>query len=469
MKKKRFISFSLALFLICFQPFIQVSRAQNTLESSEESSETGSVGNADAFYTASGSVDGHVGFSAFLGLSGIYLKADADAALFTDVSLELDSLWEDFKQDVSGITGSLGDLGGSIVRGGLAFSKNTWNAFGNFARWIKDKFNLSDNQESVNLSDIPTDTALLSTTFRTKVGNGYYSSSNYNIQFTDGYFQLYDVTTTSISLYGFYRGSGGSSYVVSIYNAGDKPVAVGVKLYCDNGYGTVEYNVGPGKTIYPGESADTPVHINSNFNSAFIKTSGTTIDPPESSEQSILSVDTGTINIPADIPEDAEGGDSMGGILLPALGSGLGGAAGAVAGTIIDGVMGGVMPDIDIKPADVKIPPNMEIDDDGNIFPSDLEFRPTDVFLDSDAYKLDTLTNYFPFSIPWDLMHFAAMFRAEPEIPIIDFILPMPEGIDDIVIHVDLTPFDSVATLARSGLFSLFAIRWLMFLYRKFG
>ena len=215
------------------------------------------------------------------------------------------------------------------------------------------------------------------------------------------------------------------------------------------------------------------LYVNSNFNPALQKIDSNSSFVPPSSESplpdSYLSVDTKTIDVPEEIPDDAQGSSNLGGLLFPAIGAGLGGAAGAIASSIIDGVFDGVIPDIDIRPADVNIPPNMEIDDDGNIFPSDLDIRPTDIFLDSDSYKLDSLNNYFPFSIPWDMMIFASMFRAEPEIPVVDFLFPMPDGIDDFHIIVDLTPYDSVATLLREGFFVLFAIRWLLFLYRKFG
>lgn len=427
----------------------------------------------DAFVSAAGSVDGHIGVTAYLGAHGIFLSANADMQNYGEFSAGLDTLWDDFAEAAGEGLSNLADMSVSLVRGGLALTKKQWDLYARFGNWLISKFDLGDNQQDVELKDdsVVDDSALLSTTTRTRVGDGYYRSSNYNTRFTDGYIQLYDVSNTSISLYGFYRGSG-SSYVVSIYNAGDEPVWPGVKLYCVDDYGPVDYNVGPGKYIYPGQSADTYVHINANFNTAFIKTSGTTITPPDSPgdvTSDALLVDTGTIQAPQEIPDDATGSSSVGGILIPALGAGLGGAAGALAGTISSAVMDGALPDIDLSPADVRVSPDVEVDSDGRIRPADLEINASDIFLDTGNYMLDDLRNYFPFSIPWDLMAFASGFRAEPETPVVNFVLDMPTPITDIEIIVDLSPWDSVAALCREGLYVLFCIRWLMFLYRKFS
>lgn len=468
MNGKKMFSFVLAMLLISSQPFLMFSSANNNLSSSD----TGSVGNADNFYTASGSVDGHVGFTAFLSASGIYLSADLDT--FADVQISLDNLYEDFKQDVSGVAQSLGELGGSIVRGGLAFSRKSWNGYKKFADWLVSKFNITDNSNDVALDDIPVSSSNeFGFNIPSYIGDGYIfsqSGNNFNLYFrlynnyfgSGVYFYYIKIPTNDYYILGLINLSSESYENPSLsYRAGTGPDRIEASGSIRLLSGGHSYITGDVLRVYSPVSGIPVV----NSLNAIPDLDGGGSDAPSSG----LSVSTKNVDIPDEIPDGGEGGENLGGLVIPAVGAGLGGAAGAIAGNIMQGVLDGVMPDIDIRPADVKVPPGMEIDDDGNVFPSDVEFRPTDVFLDSDAYKLDMLTNYFPFSIPWDLLHFAAMFRAEPEIPILDFVIPMPDGIDDITIHIDLTPFDSVATLSRSGIFVLFAIRWLMFLYRKFG
>lgn len=477
MKKKRVFSFVLAFLLIASQPFIIVSSASNLA-----SSETGNVGDADSFYTASGSVDGHVALTAFLSASGIYLKAEGDVNSFTDVSLELDSLWSDFSSDVSGVASTIAETGASIVRGGLAYARKSWNGYCKFADWLKQKFGLEDNKINQELveSNQPVQGNLLTSSWLHLGDYAFWSGGSRNYSGSCS-IRLFNSQLSSVYVF-FQPDSSGSAsnyrgYYVGIYNGGINTVSSGdLYIYLSSGYNN---SIPLFNSVSPGQYQlfDTRFQvyykyggISYNVNSDIPVVTGSYVPPEQPEpEESILSVDTSDISIPDEISDNQEGGGKMGGLIIPAVGAGLGGAAGAIAGTIMQGVLDGVMPDIDIKPADVKVPPGMDIDDDGNIFPSDVEFRPTDVFLDSDAYKLDMLTNYFPFSIPWDLLQFAAMFRAEPEVPVMEFVLPMPEGIVDIVINVDLTPFEPVAALSRSGLFVLFAIRWLMFLYRKFG
>lgn len=457
MKLKRLLSLVFALFLIFFQPF------EAYASSGLGSSETGSVGDADSFITASGYVGGTVSLSGYLSASGIHLSASGGT--FSDVELELGNLWGLYQDTVSGVK-DLVEYTGAVVRGGYVLARDAWNAFGGFGRWLKEKFNLTDNTENVSLSDNSNLTAYLSTE-EILLGNGRTTGSTYFSNLRMSLVQPFN------GLYVFYGhnlgGNLSDNYYVMIYNTSDTNFYgnLNIKYKLQTSGREVQQVIT--ENVRAGQSKETSYIISSNFNDLLQKVNGTTVNPEEPTEDSILTVDTSEISIPDDIPDTATGSSSLGGIMLPALGAGLGGAAGAIASAIIDGIMGGVMPDIDIHPADVNLPPDMEIDDDGNVFPKDIEFRPTDVFLDSDAYKLDSLHNYFPFSIPWDLLNFAAMFRAEPEIPILDFVIPMPDGIDDITIHVDLTPFDSVAILSRSGIFVLFAIRWLMFLYRKFG
>lgn len=433
----------------------------------------------DTFLSASGGVDGHIGLSAYLGAHGIYLKANADMSSFSDFSLGLDSLWDDFAQAAGSGISNLADMSVSLVRGGLAFSKKQWDLYAKFGRWVIDKFSLQDNQTNQELVDNnQTVQGNLLTTNWLYLGDygAWTGSSSHNYS---GLCRIKLANPLS-GIYVFFKSNGNTGnykgYYIYIYNAGINTVSSNdIVVYLSSGYSSsipLLDSVRPGSTGY----FDTRFQVYSTYggtphavNQDIPVVTGSYVPPDEPEpDTDFLLVDTGTIQTPQDIPDDATGGSSVGGILIPALGAGLGGAAGAVASTIAGAVMDGALPDIDLSPADVNVSPDVEVGPDGRIRPADIDINASDIFLDSDNYMLADLKNYFPFSIPWDMMAFAAGFRAEPETPKVNFVIHMPDEIRDIEIMVDLTPWDSVAALLREGSYVLFCIRWLMFLYRKF-
>lgn len=421
----------------------------------------------DTFVSASGGVDGRIGLTAYLGAHGIYLSANADMQSFSDFTLGLDSYWDDFARAAGEGISNLADMSVSLVRGGLALTKKQWDLYARFGRWLIDKFKLQDNQSDVELKEdsVVSDSPYLSNS-ALAIGDGYYSGSSRNYSFTDGNISI----SAEGSIYAFYGNHYRNTYQIILYNSGSA-VYRGDLVLDGDGYSTRD-----GLVLAPGEYYQSRIYISGNFSSAMLQVDGNTITPPAppdtpsepEPDNNALIVDTGVIQTPEDIPEDATGGDSVGGILIPALGAGLGGAAGAVGGTIASAVMSGTLPDIDLSPADVKVSPDVQVDSDGRIRPADIDINASDIFLDSGNYMLADLKDYFPFSIPWDLMAFVAGFRADPETPVVDFVLDMPGDITDIDIRVDLSPWDSVAALCREGMYVLFCIRWLMFIYRKF-
>lgn len=68
----------------------------------------------------------------------------------------------------------------------------------------------------------------------------------------------------------------------------------------------------------------------------------------------------------------------------------------------------------------------------------------------------DNAQNVFPFSIPWDLLAILALFSAEPEAPVIDYPFQFDRLGIDYTIHIDLSQFETVATICRTLLTCLF-------------
>lgn len=144
---KRLFSFFVAMLLFILSS-VPVFASSDT-----GSSDSGYDGDVP-LYTASGGVDGHIALTAFLGASGIYLKAEGDASTWEDVCISLDELWSEFRaaqQNVEDIAVSLYDIGASIVRGGIASTKKSWNGYCKFGRWLRQKLGLGDNQTDIGL------------------------------------------------------------------------------------------------------------------------------------------------------------------------------------------------------------------------------------------------------------------------------------------------------------------------------
>ena len=70
----------------------------------------------------------------------------------------------------------------------------------------------------------------------------------------------------------------------------------------------------------------------------------------------------------------------------------------------------------------------------------------------------DALQDVFPFSIPWDLMTILALFSAEPQAPVFDIPVNIPQLGVEHSIHVDLSDFESVSVICRAFLSLSFAV-----------
>ena len=133
------------------------------------------------------------------------------------------------------------------------------------------------------------------------------------------------------------------------------------------------------------------------------------------------------------------------------------GLVGDIAGTLTD-VRAGVK-DIADALADAKVFPidttrDTVIDSDGDLSND----KAKDDVIPAvpnvgtlDDYKLAGLEKVFPFCIPFDLIAFLGCLSAAPEAPAFDWVFPLP-GKDgkEYALHVDLSPWEPVAKIART-------------------
>lgn len=68
---------------------------------------------------------------------------------------------------------------------------------------------------------------------------------------------------------------------------------------------------------------------------------------------------------------------------------------------------------------------------------------------DSGGYTLD-LTDFFPFCIPFDIYEFLSLLAAEPEAPVFEWVIPVPQMDTEFPISIDLSAWDNVAKLFRT-------------------
>lgn len=77
--------------------------------------------------------------------------------------------------------------------------------------------------------------------------------------------------------------------------------------------------------------------------------------------------------------------------------------------------------------------------------------------IDLEKLKLPDLSNLFPFCIPKDLSNILGMFQGEPKAPEFDWVFLNADG-SEITQHFDLSDFEPVAKVVRSGEVVLFAV-----------
>ena len=77
--------------------------------------------------------------------------------------------------------------------------------------------------------------------------------------------------------------------------------------------------------------------------------------------------------------------------------------------------------------------------------------------IELEKLKLPDLSNLFPFCIPRDLTNILGMFQGEPKAPEFDWVFLNADG-SEITQHFDLSDFEPVAKVVRSGEVVLFAV-----------
>lgn len=120
---------------------------------------------------------------------------------------------------------------------------------------------------------------------------------------------------------------------------------------------------------------------------------------------------------------------------------------GNVATGSIAGALGGVH-DGTLSWSDVITSTGVNVAEDDKVVDDDgVTETPVPDLGNISDYKLN-LTNLFPFCLPFDFIDFISLLSAEPETPRFEYEMPLPAG-KSYTFDIDLSPFDSVASLMR--------------------
>lgn len=392
--------------------------------------------------------------STFLMASGIYPYNDDEQADFSSWSADnLTALYNQFVDEVdSGVVSveqavtdfldagkSIARLTSSLVRGVVAIASGRWSVLRAFATWIVGKFDVSDNQDGLQLGAANTFSSFVrygrspslldiigyyQTTGNYYISAGAYYTSDISIgDYTDvniflipgysaGYYRCCLIAKHSFEGY-FWRQtpSGGNSIDGDFYSSSGCYVCEAISRDLQILSDKLSSNLS--LPVYPSVSAGISAYLG--FDSSF----------------SGIVADTTTVSVPEALPQDSQFGG------LSVQGAGQGVTIEQLQELIRDAVQDALKPSVSVTP--VVVAPDVDVSADGKIN-ADLEIDNQDVPLTSSDYSAPNLTKVFPFSIPWDIVNVLQVFNAEPVrpdfqadvyIPVVDVHVPFHIGVTD--------------------------------------
>lgn len=397
--------------------------------------------------------------SAFLAACGIYLYDTGQEGSADGTYGKVVELWGEFRdwytQQFPSSPEPPTDFNGFVTLGGIYLSAKVFDLLSEFARWIKDKYSLGDNDD-VNMGE--------------GIGNYLiYGTSTYvgvTVDGNDVYITRLTDNASSLQIGVWYDGS--QSFLCFASADGNVPL-IGLELTIgSNRFGIstqnrqyvyefllLDYGYTNTYQVFDNIAVGIPVL------SAYSNTSGVKqeiISGAGTGQDDDVSVRTGVISIPQVLPDDTEAG----GIFIPGVTDST--TPGEVEEIIEQSITTGTYPSI--RPVPVEVQDGVTVTD-GGAEPDAIVIGSAQVPVPITAYQLSGLETVWPFSIPWDVLQILSLLNAEPQAPRFEFELYLGVGTYDIVI--DLSEWDSVARICRSGEYLLFVVGMCVFLYRKFG
>lgn len=401
--------------------------------------------------------------SAFLAACGIYLYDKGEEGSADGTYGKVVELWDEFRgwyiQQFPSSPEPPQDFSGFVTLGGIYLSAKVFDLLAQFARWLKDRYSLGDNDTNVDLG-----------------GVGYVPYYGVNLP---SYNWVAENGWTLVG--GLSNGDGTDVLALAQSGSFDAKVVIGAVpinggLYAFYGKNTVMSAGQLFDVSYSGGGGVGEVRLRNYYGDFWYfsfplsgyrlgvgdyqvySSLASFLGADVSAGDDVVGISTGDISIPQELPEGAEAG----GIYIPGVTDST--TPGEVEAIISQSIVSGQYPDI--RPIPVEVQDGVTVTDDG-VAPGAIVIGSAQVPVPITAYQLSGLETVWPFSIPWDVLQILSSLNAEPQAPKFEFELYLGVGTYDIVI--DLSEWDSAARICRAGEYLLFVVGLCMFLYRKFG
>lgn len=410
---------------------------------------------ARAFAGVLPAVGAGVVVTAALMASGIYPYAEAEdfAEYVTD---NLQELWNQYLNWRSENQMSPPETGGDIAKitaflsaGTLLIADKVWRTLVDFVSWIIDEFQVTDNQNSLQLGASLPYAALVPAEVLTIRTSGVTLSIVPTYSTTLHYYAFLCQNGTILKLYTFCIGT---SVTCSYYWSDKSPATMGnLSSYLSsaaNGKRVYrqEYNIPSNSRYiyaldfvpYQGSLDATFDYVITNLSDFLLGDSG-------------ITADTTTVSALPALPADTP----WGGLAVEGIGTAA--TVGAVEQVIQDGVTEREKPEV--KVVDVEIQSGTDVDTETgevtenpvvvtpeSVIPAVSELTAPQAFLDT---LQTTMTTKFPFCLPFDIMRLLSAFVKEPQAPLISLSFRDPFSDTEYTVSVDLSPWDDVAAIVR--------------------
>lgn len=410
--------------------------------------------------------------SSFLMSCGIYPFETDENGDYTEWSASsLVPLWNQFKEDVTGVSDDITDLIGFLVNGVLAIASGRWSVLREFASWIVSKFNVADNQTGIQLgnfssvfnvplfSSVPSPSDLRNNGLATKQLNNsvvrYYGGSVAGLSMVCDPSYIPQVLSASRPFTFYYIADDDSSITTVTYDSSG--------LIYSYGGRTVYSSYSLGYVMVQSDS----VYL---FPSALSDESVIAYYYGGSSSFSGVTADTTTVSIPAELPADTQ----YGGLTIAGAGAAV--TVEMLTEIVQEAVIEGLKPIVGV--VGVNLSPDIEINPDtGEITQGEITITPADIDLVASDYQIRQLHTVFPFSIPWDVYNVFSALNAEPVRPYWEVSLTLPGILGQPDTQVPFTigisdesslagPVDDFAALIRNFLLVLMCVATLFGVWR---
>lgn len=358
--------------------------------------------------------------SSFLMASGIYpFESDAETGYEEWSVSSLKVLWDEFRDDVTQVSYDIVDLTGSLVKGVIAIASGRWSLLREFATWIVNKYNVTDNQTGVELGGKTSLLIPFTPLGSTSPSSGWLSSNGVYIGASSAGARIYvaangNYSSSPVYLFGYYPYD---TFYRAVFLS-----SVKFQLYSSLSVGSTENShiesALPGYycVLYPVRlplSTDVPLYDSYSALVADVADNGL------AGTFQGVTADTTTVSVPAALPE----GTDFGGLAVS--GTGVAVTPEQLEEIVQNAVKEALKPSVAVVP--VAISPDVSVNPSGEITLSgDVTIDTGNIPLQPSDYSAPNLTQVFPFSIPWDMLALLNALDAEPVRPEFDVDLYIP-------------------------------------------